>query len=149
VPETEIEMARIEDVYPGNCEPQITGCVLWSGAHNRQGYGRVSPKRGVGFQAHRFAWKLTHGEPGSLHVLHRCDTPSCVNVDHLFLGTNADNMADKAQKGRAARTLRPDVVLAIRREHSCGVTQKQLAAIFPVGQQTISKIVRRVTWAHI
>jgi hypothetical protein len=51
--------------------------------------------------AHRVAWEKVHGPiPQGMQVLHRCDTPLCVNVEHLFLGTNADNQRDKASKGR-------------------------------------------------
>lgn len=51
--------------------------------------------------AHRLAWVLTWGEiPGKLHVLHTCDNPPCMNPDHLFVGTNADNVRDRHAKGR-------------------------------------------------
>ena len=61
-------------------------------------------RRGETAYAHRMAWELEHGPiPGDLWVLHRCDNPPCVRLDHLFLGTHADNMADKVAKGRQAR----------------------------------------------
>lgn len=76
-------------------------CWLWQGTRNASGYGmfRLTPGRTVG--AHRAAWIVVNGEdPGPLHVLHRCDTPLCCNVQHLFLGTNDQNVADKMAKGR-------------------------------------------------
>jgi hypothetical protein len=79
------------------------GCWGWSGKVNSSGYGIVFfGGRWVG--AHRAAWVLANGEiPAELHVLHTCDNRKCTNPDHLFLGTNADNVADKVSKGRQHR----------------------------------------------
>jgi len=77
-----------------------SGCFLWIGTIIPKGYGHFKCD-GKTFRAHRYSWELENGKiPDGLHVLHRCDIRSCVNVDHLFLGTNADNMADRGRKGR-------------------------------------------------
>ena len=81
-------------------------CWLWHGlrgkATNPRKYGGFCINK-VMYSAHRIAWALNHGPiPAGLQVLHKCDVPSCVNPSHLFLGTNKDNMADKARKGRAS-----------------------------------------------
>lgn len=82
-------------------EPELnTGCLLWWGGCHDAGYGRVQFEKRVQ-PAHRVAWKLTRGDiPQGLVVCHRCDTPACVNPQHLFLGTHRDNAQDKVRKGR-------------------------------------------------
>lgn len=73
-------------------------CWLWTGYKKRYGYFNT----GSGIEvAHRFSYRLYHGPiPGGLYVCHKCDVPSCVNPDHLFLGTQFDNMQDMFSKGR-------------------------------------------------
>lgn len=81
-----------------------SGCLLWFGHWGHKGYGRIHSVRLGGQQAHRFAWELKNGPiPDGIHVLHKCDTPPFCNPDHLFLGTNLDNVADKIRKGRQGR----------------------------------------------
>ena len=79
-------------------------CVIWTGAKNQDGYGRRWDKKRKKVDAvHRMAWREANGEiPKGMLVLHKCDTPACYNPDHLFLGTQHDNMRDCASKGRAA-----------------------------------------------
>lgn len=80
-----------------------SGCHFWLGASNKRRYGFMCFD-GRSQKAHRIAWLLTRGPiPQGLRVLHRCDMPECVNPDHLFLGTQADNVADMESKGRQVR----------------------------------------------
>lgn len=80
-----------------------SGCWWWLGRLDRAGYGsiRVGGKYGKMELAHRASWTVHRGAiPSGLKVLHQCDVPCCVNPDHLFLGTQADNIQDMMEKGR-------------------------------------------------
>jgi hypothetical protein len=140
-------------------------CCEWVGALNGQGYGVIGRGgRGAGnVLAHRLSWELHKGPiPSGLSVLHRCDNPPCVNVDHLFLGTQADNTADMMMKGRENRIskqvgekhwkakLTESDVKKIRTLYALGgTTQWELARMFSIRQATISNIILRKIWGHL
>lgn len=77
-------------------------CLLWTGFRDQTGYGRTDQSFAPDIHfAHRLSWFLSHGAFDlKLRVLHKCDTPSCVNPDHLWLGTQVDNIKDMCAKGR-------------------------------------------------
>ena len=129
-------------------------CWLWTGGKAGE-YGYISRKR-IG--AHRFSYSLHYGEiPNGQFVLHKCDIKLCVNPNHLFLGTQQDNIDDAVFKDRhvygekqGASRLTDELVLDIRKRYSFGnVTQRELAKEFGVCQWTISACIRRSTWKHL
>lgn len=132
-----------------------SGCWLWDGSISRKGYGHLS-RRGRRLLAHRLAYEAFVGPiEGGMHVCHRCDVPACCNPDHLFLGTHADNMADKCAKQRQTRgTTQPrakltdDGVVKMRAMSAGGMSQRALAAAFGVSQRVVGRIVRRERWSH-
>lgn len=82
---------------------ELGDCLVWTGACHPQGYGLIRKGR-KHWYAHRLAWAEQNGPIPSEtpQVLHRCDNPPCWRLDHLWLGTTADNMADMSAKGRCA-----------------------------------------------
>jgi hypothetical protein len=133
-----------------------SGCWLWLGALMPNGYGRFEMHRFDEY-AHRASWILHRGAiTDGLYVLHKCDIPSCVNPDHLFLGTQQDNLDDCRMKGRTRRgaqvwnaKLDDDKVRAIRKLLSLGVSQQAIADKFGVHQIKISHIARGISWRHV
>lgn len=94
------------EVFYTNFKKADNGCVEWLLSGTSQGYGRVRYK-GKKFLTHRLMWEFEKGPiPEGMQVLHKCDNPSCANVDHLFLGTNQDNVDDKMMKGREPHSKR-------------------------------------------
>lgn len=127
-------------------------CWPWLASKQRAGYGHLY-YRGRVTRANRVAWMLERGPiPDGIHVLHRCDSPGCVNPAHLFLGTHADNMADRSAKGRASRRGNPrltaDQVAAIRHRLTLGARGIDLAAEYGVHPATIKRIKARRAWAQ-
>src|SRR3954471_18471885 len=77
----------------------FAGCWIWLRGCSGDGYGAARAD-GKSIRAHRLSWIAYRGAiPAGMHVLHQCDIPTCVNPDHLWLGTHADNMADRSRKG--------------------------------------------------
>ncbi len=143
--------------------PSDGGCVLWTGSKCYDGYGifTVGGRRNKkSVKAHRVAWQIERGTiPAGISVLHRCDVRSCVAVEHLFLGTRADNNADMFAKGRARTNsgeengnskLTASDVLELRRLYASGrETQRGLAKLFGVTQKTAAQAIKKQTWATV
>lgn len=131
------------------------GCRIWTASVDDWGYGVLWWQHKIR-KAHRLSWEDSNGFiPAGLCVLHRCDTPACINIDHLWLGTNAENNADMMKKGRhvaprgeqnGKTNFTTRHVLAIRADTR---PQRTIAAEYSTSQMTISRIKRRKTWSHV
>jgi hypothetical protein len=130
-------------------------CWPWRASCFYTGYGRFT----IGEQslyAHRVSWMLAHERPipDGLCVCHRCDNPRCVNPRHLWLGTMAQNMADRDAKGRhrtaPRRKLNAELVVEMRRQHARGeLIIPEFSRVHDVSFYAIYAALRRKTWKHV
>ena len=136
---------------------EATGCHVFTGKSNKRG-GHISrwcSDDGKKVYLHRKAWERKNGTiPEGMQILHRCDNPPCWNEDHLFLGDNAMNMADRAAKGgydnrgskNANAKLNEAKVDFIRLLLDHGMKQIEIADLYKVSTQTISLINVKGVW---
>lgn len=144
----------LSHVYP---EPN-TGCWLWAACTNKKtGYGVVGDKANDFGHAHRKSYFLFKGDfDRSMHVLHTCDVRCCVNPDHLYLGSNLDNSADKMRRGRQANgeriatsKLNVNQVLQIRIDKKLGISSREIGGKYGIARQNVNAIISRKHWSHI
>jgi hypothetical protein len=142
------------------------GCWLWTGAIASNGYGRFKVD-GKPVVASRFAWSMANGEiPTGMLVCHKCDTPSCVNPNHLFIGSHQDNMDDRERKGRISLGAKHAASFSTRAtgEHNGnskitaqqaseiradGRPQRAIAATHGVTQALVSLIKQNKIWRNV
>lgn len=138
------------DKFWKRSEPDSNGCWIWQGATLPSGYGVLQIDNKMK-RAHRVAFALATGREPSNHVLHRCDVTNCVNPDHLYDGTHADNMRDMMKRGRFSNgktRVTAEMVREVRRVCP-GERQVDVAARLGISQGCVSQIVRRETWRHV
>lgn len=140
------------------CERLPSGCLLWKCARTPNGYPKTTV-RGRTVAVHRLAFEVFRGPiPAGLDVLHTCDVPHCIEASHLFLGTDVDNAADRAAKGRngislgesnGAAKLTVGAVEALRRRAAAGERHAALALAFGVSRQQVGRVVAGEQWRRV
>ena len=138
---------------------QQSDCWKWDAGTDVNGYGWIGDGKGRLTKAHRVSWTIHRGEiPIGMQVNHHCDNPPCANPDHLYLGTQVDNIMDMVVRGRqgnhkGSRNGRSRVdemdVAAIRILRSRGMPNLTIARSFGISKGTVSHICTRITWSHV
>lgn len=131
------------------------GCWEWQGKTTVYGYGSayVGSKR---INAHRLAWIMAYGPvPSHMAVCHRCDNRKCVRLDHLFLGTFAENNADMVRKGRAAKgervggaVMNRERVRKVWELHHRGLSGRRIAGEIGCSLRTVQHVINLKRWQH-
>lgn len=132
-----------------------SGCVLWTGAASRKGYGRINFRKRL-WSPHRVMLEagLGHALPRHIDTCHRCDRPRCCAAGHLFAGTRAVNAQDAVAKGRMRppkprRALDEARVVDLFAAHAAGKTTRQLAAEFNLAKSAVHRILTGQTYANL
>lgn len=158
----QLEFYRLKRLFWKSAVKQ-DGCWSWIGAANKAGYGFICTsfdgKASKRILAHRLSWRIHKGIfDESLRVLHRCDNPQCCNPDHLFLGTQADNVADMDSKGRRGDVSGENHPKAIITEQQAmeiisllesGHQHIHIASRFGVKKHIVSDISAGRNWKHL
>lgn len=135
-----------------------SGCIEWQRGRQKYGHGRAWYENRK-WLVHRLAWIFANGPiPEGLYVCHKCDNPPCCNVDHLFLGTHLDNMADRERKGRnpvhkgeenGGSKLTEEQVIEILNTPKVLGSGRALAKRFGVTDSAIYLVRKGKNWAYL
>jgi hypothetical protein len=132
---------------------KLNECKEWQGSFHHTGYGSITVNKKQ-WLAHRLLWTIYNGEiPSGMCILHRCDNRSCVNPDHLFLGTRGDNNTDRAEKGRSCRgILHPLSKLTDKlalEVYQSSLSSRKAAKYYNISPTLVKNIRNKRTWRHI
>lgn len=129
--------------------PELGECWEYTGTRDSQGYGVIKRQNKI-YKVHRLSVDYYVGLDHDMQALHKCDNPPCINPQHLYQGTNADNVRDKVMRNRIPDfngEKNPNLkltnldVIAIRKLHNSGMMQKDIATQYHVHRKTIEAIV--------
>lgn len=135
-------------------------CWNWKASKDGGGYGICVTHKYGRDKAHRISYKEFYGRiPEGMFVCHTCDNPACVNPQHLFLGTNQDNINDKVIKNRQSRlygkangraTMSKESVIALRDDYSSGkYSYRDLVIKYGIKQTQVARIIKRESWSWV
>lgn len=149
-PRKSLTLARVF----ARCTPTESGCLIWQGACNSEGYGHLKVAGKIKL-AHRVVAELSGHNIDGLMVLHSCDTKRCCEPTHLSPGTHKENMRQAAERGLTYRgeqnvsaKLTEDAVRSIRQQAKT-LSLKVLAELYKVTPWTIANVVQRRSWKHV
>ncbi len=141
---------KVDKTAPNGCWNWMAGCT--SGGYGEFWFGKKI------WSTHRLAWWLTYGYiPKNKMILHKCDNRRCVNPEHLYPGTNTDNMRDRLNRGKCPRgethpnsKMTVKKVIELRQRYAAGnETVMELGLIYGMSQSSVSNIINKVQWGHI
>jgi hypothetical protein len=124
----------------------MSGCWLWIAGADKHGYGMLWDGKKMD-RAHRLFYASNFGiDVKGLDVLHDCDNPSCVNPHHLHTGDQAQNMKEKAIRGRSGKKLNAVLANKIKGQIALNIPQRKIAQMFGVSQKIIHSINKGLIW---
>ena len=155
-----MDLEKVKKKLLNHIEINEKGCWLWKMACSNRNYG-VIRVNGKNLYSHRISWQVFNGNiPKGLCVLHKCDVRNCVNPNHLFLGTDKDNVDDMDRKGRRVNKpsfgqnhpnakLTNEKVKKIKLLIEEGVSQREIAHRFSISQTAVCSINNKRTWENV
>jgi hypothetical protein len=150
-----------EEIIASSIQDPVSGCWEWQHSMSKWGYGMVR-RNGRNMHSHRASYIAFNGPiPSGMVICHKCDNRKCVNPDHLFVGTQKENLADARMKGRMfdppqrrgeqnnKSKLSEADVAKIRSMVSCGIGKTAIGRMFGIHRETVRRAAEGRTWAHI
>lgn len=151
-----IPIKQLKRIFDKSFTP-TPGCWLWGGSLTSEGYGRIKiGKKQYGATRVCYLIYVSSFLPDDLVVRHKCDNPRCVNPEHLLIGTHADNMKDKSERGRQAKgsknaksKLNEEQVREIRDLPKYGWNGPMIAEMYGISRQSVYAVLNGKNWSHL